>query len=101
MNGGEPEITKRILAFHLGRHQQPALGRRLRGLLTTHGFTDIELGGGVVTYPDLPNAYRAFGMVRAGELAVAAGAISTEEALRWSEDLQKAELRHVAWAVET
>ncbi len=91
INGGEPEITRRILAVHVSRHQQPALGRRLRGLLTTHGFTDIELGAGVVTYTDLPNAYRAFGMVRAGELAFTAGVISQEEALRWSTDLQNAD----------
>jgi len=91
INGGEPEITGRILAVHVGRHPQPALGRRLRGLLTTHGFTDIEVGAGVVTYTDLPSAYRAFGMVRAGELAITAGVISEEEALQWSMDLQNAD----------
>ncbi len=91
INGGEPEITRRILAVHVGRHRQSALGRRLRGLLTAHGFTDIELGAGVVTYTDLPSAYRAFGMVRAGELAITAGAISEEEAVRWSADLQSAD----------
>ena len=91
VSGGEPEVTKRILAVHVGRHQQPGLGRRLRGLLTTHGFTDIELGAGVVMYTDVSSAYRAFGMVRAGELAVRAGVISEQEALRWGEDLVKAD----------
>lgn len=91
VNGGEPEITRRIFAFHSGRHQQPALGRRLRGLLTTNGFTDIELGAGVVAYTDLASAYRAFGMVRAGAHAATAGVISENEALRWTLDLQNAD----------
>ncbi len=91
INGGEPEITRRILAVHVGRHEQPALGRRLRAFLTSHGFTDIELGAGVVTYTDLPSAYRALGMTQAGGLALRAGVISEEEALRWSTDLQNAD----------
>ena len=70
VSGGDPEVTKRILAVHVGRHKQPALGRRLHCLLTTHGFTDIEMGAGVVMYTDISSAYRAFGMVRAAELAL-------------------------------
>jgi hypothetical protein len=91
LSGGDLEVTKRILGVHIGRHKQPGLGRRLRGLLTTNGFTDIELGAGVVTYTDVPSAYRAFGMVWAGELAVRAGVISEQQALRWSEDLVRAD----------
>jgi SAM-dependent methyltransferase len=91
VNGGDAEVTKRILEVHVGRHQQPALGRRLRGLLIAHGFIEVESGGGVHISTDLASAYRAFGMARAGEFAVAAGVISEREALRWSEDLKKAD----------
>jgi SAM-dependent methyltransferase len=91
VSGGDPVVTKRILAVHVGRHRQPALGRRLRGFSITHGFTDIELGAGVVMYTDVSSAYRAFGMVWAGALAVRAGVISAQEELRWSADLVKAD----------
>jgi hypothetical protein len=91
LNGADAQVTKRILDVHVGRHQQPALGRRVRGLLIVHGFTHVESGGGVHISTDLSSAYRALGMTRAGELAVAAGVISEQGALRWSGDLKKAD----------
>jgi SAM-dependent methyltransferase len=91
VNGGNPAVTKQILIAHVGRHPQPALGRKLRGLLTTHGFIDVEVGAGVSTYTDLASAFRAFGMFRAAEHAVTTGAASEDEALKWSQDLTKAD----------
>jgi SAM-dependent methyltransferase len=91
VGGAEPEATERILAPHVRRHQQPFIGRQLRGLLTSHGFTDIELAATPVIYTDLASARRAFGMGRVAELGVSAGAASEKDVARWSQDLQEAD----------
>ncbi len=60
-------------------------------MLSTHGFTDIELGGNPVIYTDLASANRAFGMGRVAQFAVLAGAVSEVEAIRWSREIQDAD----------
>jgi SAM-dependent methyltransferase len=89
--GAEPETTSRILAVHVRRHRRPSTGRQLRGLLSTHGFGDIELGGNPVIYTDLASANRAFGMGRVAQLAVLAGAVSEVDASRWDREIQDAD----------
>ena len=87
----DPEISRRILAVHVRRHRQPAMGRRLRGLLTADGFMDIRLDAGVHTNTDLLSAARAFGLATAADVAVKAGVVSDEEASAWTRDLTEAD----------
>jgi SAM-dependent methyltransferase len=101
VGGTEPDMTTRILAVHVHRHQQPFIGRRLRGLLSSYGFTEIELDGRPVIYTDLASANRAFGMWRAAEFAVQAGAISEPEAIRWSEQTEEADANGTFFASST
>jgi len=66
-------------------------------------FSDVDAskaGGQLIDY-HVPSAYRALGMARAGELAVARGVISEQQAHRWSEDLEKADDRLIFFASVT
>lgn len=91
VGGLEPGAANRIIATHVQRHPQPFIGRNLRGLLSSHGFTEVELNGSPLIYTDLASANRAFGMWRAADVAVSAGVVSQSEGVRWSEGLQEAD----------
>ena len=99
--GPDPGTSRRILTGHVTRHRQPAIGRRLRGLLTARGFTDIELSAGVHFNTDLSSASRAFGLTGAANRAVAAGAVSDKEAVDWVRDLETADQKQALFAAVT
>ena len=76
VEGADPALSKTILGAHLEHHLQPRMGRRLRGLLTSHGFGDLTVAAGVVVYTDLDTSKRAFGIGRAALAAESAQLIS-------------------------
>ena len=91
IEGADPKLSRLILGLHIGRHLQPRMGRRLRGLLTANGFGDLAVAAGVVMHTDLETSRRAFGIGRAATAAESAQLISHEEADRWLADLQRAD----------
>ena len=86
---GERDVTRRILDHAADRHVDPWIGRRLPGLFTAQGFSDIvvepivamDRGGG-------DRAWLDFLFERAA-LAVAAGVVKREEAVLWMAKLDE------------
>jgi SAM-dependent methyltransferase len=66
--------------------------RRLRGLLTAHGFVDVTLAAGVVVHTDFEHSKRAFGLAAAASKAVSTGLVTEPEVETWLADLHGASL---------
>jgi hypothetical protein len=83
-------MSAKIWLNHMQRLPQPRMGRRLRGLLTANGFTNIGLAAGVVMHTDFEHSKRVFGLTAAAVRAAVTGIIADEEAEGWLADLQRA-----------
>ncbi len=92
IEGSDADLSSVIWRGHMTRHPHPRIGRRLRGLLTAHGFVGVTLAAGVVVHTEFEHSKRAFGLAAAASKAVATGLVTEPEAESWLADLHRASL---------
>ena len=87
---GEREVTRRILNHSADRNLDPWIGRRLSGLFANQGFTDVVVEPIVTIDEGGDNRAWLEYLFERAALAVSAGAVMREEAVRWTAELDEA-----------
>jgi len=90
IEGSDPTLSGAIWRNRLEGFRQPRVGRRLRALLTQHGFVEITLDAAVGLITDFDLAERNFEFANAAKDAVKAGIVSEQDTLRWLDELRQA-----------